>query len=159
MPDQEINQVRNTHLENRNRRKKTLLEDELWGFIEDYSRVWVFPNAQKHWSTNISRHLRYGNGWFASLRNRSTSVTISSIVSVCSALEELRPRTSPPMSPGNAFVAAERRLTSGEANVFCIQLPLIDQISLSRKAKHEGKSLNEYVRGILLKETREEMFS
>jgi hypothetical protein len=84
-------------------------------------------------------------------------VCVSTIKEVCDRLNELRPPTAPKISPAAAFIGAERRITSGQESIICLQLPLIDQIVIAKKARQSGKTVNDYVREMLLRETRKEI--
>lgn len=140
---------------NRNRRRKTPIEREMWKYIAEYSKCWIYPDSPRSWSADTSSRLGYGEGWLASLRNRNTSVAISSIVEVCGSLSELRPKQAPSLCAAIAFAAADRRLKGAQdGGILCIELPLIDQLQLSREAKEHGRDYNQYVRDILLNHTR-----
>lgn len=145
------------YIENRKRRRKTDFEVATWDHIRDYARTNVFADNPRSWSVRTSEELGYGEGWLSSLRSRKTSVPINSIVEVCEVLDKLRPRHAPPIRAALAFSAADRRTRAEDSGILCIDLPLRDQLQLSREAKELGKSFNEHVRDILLAKTRGEM--
>jgi hypothetical protein len=145
---------------NRKKKKKTDLEKELWNYIADYSRGWVYQDKPRVWSSETSKCLGYADGWLTSIKNKHTSASLSAISEVCDSLNKKRSPHAPPISIVTAIAAADRRLRAhGDGSVLCIELPLIDILQLSREAKTGGISLNDYTRGILLRKTRQEVAS
>lgn len=143
--------------ENRKRKLKTNFEVETWEHISEYARANVFTDNPRSWSVRTSLELGYGEGWLSSLRSRPTSVPVNAIVEVCEILDSLRPRSAPPIRAALAFAAADRRTKGTESGILCFDLPLIDQLQLSREARDLGKSFNEHIRDILLARTRGEL--
>lgn len=143
---------------NRKKKKKTELEKELWNYIADYSRGWVYREKPRVWSSETSKDLGYADGWLTSIKNKPTSASLSAISDVCDSLNKKRSPYAPPVSIVTAIAAADRRLhTQGDGSVLCVELPLVDVLQLSREAKAAGVSLNEYTKGILLRKTREDI--
>lgn len=142
---------------NRKKKKKTSLEQELWKYIADYSRGWVYPDNPRAWSSETSRDLGFADGWLTSIKNKSTSAPLSLVAEVCDSLNRKRLPHAPSITLVTAIAAADRRLrVGGEGSVLCIELPLIDILQLSRDAKAKKTPLNDHVRNILLQKTRSE---